>query len=141
VSSTSGPRGKEICCSQCDSIPFNLVRADHWFNKPVKKATRPSKEDYSYYFTHNISITTSGNFNTAALKFCIDQIGAERCLYSIGKAILFFLDTITNCLLDYPYDTIADAQGWWLGVDLSEDNKKLVARENAIRLFKLPLEL
>ncbi len=68
-------------------IPFNLWRADHWYNKPVKKATRPSKEDYSYYFTHNISITTSGNFNTAGLKFCIDQIGPERCLYSIGKSL------------------------------------------------------
>lgn len=65
-----------------------MWRADHWYNKPVKKATRPSKEDYSYYFTHNISITTSGNFNTAGLKFCIDQIGAERCLYSIGKPLV-----------------------------------------------------
>ncbi|KAK4235248.1 hypothetical protein C8A03DRAFT_17992 [Achaetomium macrosporum] len=107
-----------------EGIPFNLWRADHWYNKPVKKATRPSKEDYSYYFTHNISITTSGNFNTPALKFCIDQIGVERCLYSI----------------DYPYDTIAEAQYWWLTVDLPEDQKKLVGRENAIRLFKLPLE-
>lgn len=70
--------------TQDGSIPFNLWRADHWYNKPVKKAVRPSKEDYSYYFNHNISITTSGNFNTAGLKFCIDQIGAERCLYSIG---------------------------------------------------------
>ncbi|KAK3291122.1 uncharacterized protein B0H64DRAFT_42767 [Chaetomium fimeti] len=108
-----------------EGIPFNLVRADHWFNKPVKKATRPSKEDYSYYFTHNISITTSGNFNTAALKFCIDQLGPERCLYSI----------------DYPYDTIAEAQGWWRGVILPQEQKRLVARVNAIKLFNLPLEL
>ncbi|KAL1836795.1 hypothetical protein VTJ49DRAFT_4637 [Mycothermus thermophilus] len=108
-----------------EGIPFNLWRADHWYNKPSKKATRPSKHDYSYYFTRNISITTSGNFNTPALKFCIDQIGAERCLYSI----------------DYPYDKIGEAQYWWLTVDLPEDQKRLVGRENAIRLFKLPLEL
>ncbi|SPQ23493.1 f67a29e2-61a3-4e90-bba2-4369fda99824 [Thermothielavioides terrestris] len=107
-----------------EGIPFNLWRADHWYNKPVKKATRPSKEDYSYYFKHNISITTSGNFNTAGLKFCIDQIGVERCLYSI----------------DYPYDSIAEGQAWWQTVDLPEDQKRLVGRENAIRLFKLPLE-
>lgn len=50
----------------------------------MKKATRPSKHDYTYYFAHNISITTSGNFNTAALKFCVNEIGADRCLYSIG---------------------------------------------------------
>ena len=66
-------------------IPFNLVRADHWYNKPVKKATRPSKEDYKYYFTHNVSITTSGFFSTQGLKFCIDELGLERCMYSIGK--------------------------------------------------------
>lgn len=105
-------------------IPFNLWRADHWYNKPVKKASRPSKEDYTYYFTHNISITTSGNFNEPGLKFCIDQIGVERCLFSI----------------DYPYDTIAEAQYWWHGVDLPADQKELVARGNAIRLFKLPLD-
>ncbi|KXX82711.1 2,3-dihydroxybenzoate decarboxylase [Madurella mycetomatis] len=108
-----------------EGIPFNLWRADHWYNKPVKKATRPSKHDYSYYFTHNVSITTSGNFNTAALKFCINEIGAGRCLYSI----------------DYPYDSIAEAQYWWLAVDLPEEQKRLIARENAIRLFKLPLEI
>ncbi|KAK4243671.1 hypothetical protein C7999DRAFT_44567 [Corynascus novoguineensis] len=108
-----------------EGMPFNLWRADHWYNKPVKKATRPSKQDYGYYFRHNISVTTSGNFNTPALKFCIEQIGPERCLYSI----------------DYPYDSIAEAQEWWLGVDLPEQHKKLVARENAIKMFKLPLEL
>ncbi len=68
-----------------NSIPFNLWRADHWYNKPVKKATRPSKHDYQYYFTHNISITTSGDFSTQGLKFCINEIGVERCLFSIGK--------------------------------------------------------
>ncbi|KAK4159997.1 putative 2,3-dihydroxybenzoic acid decarboxylase [Cladorrhinum sp. PSN259] len=108
-----------------EGIPFNLIRADHWINKPVKKASRPCKEDYSYYFTHNISITTSGDFNTLGLKFCIDQIGVERCLFSI----------------DYPYDTIAEAQYWWHGVDLPADQKEAVARGNAIKLFKLPLEL
>lgn len=68
-------------------IPFNLWRADSWYNKPHKKASRRSKEDYSYYFTHNISITTSGNFNTPALKFCLDWIGADRCLFSIGTTL------------------------------------------------------
>jgi 2,3-dihydroxybenzoate decarboxylase len=65
-------------------IPFNLWRADHWYNKPIKKMNRPSKEDYSYYFTHNVSITSSGNFSTKVLKFCIDLMGVDRCLYSIG---------------------------------------------------------
>ncbi|KAL2158777.1 hypothetical protein VTH06DRAFT_3968 [Thermothelomyces fergusii] len=108
-----------------EGIPFNLWRADYWYNKIENKEARQSKQDFGYYFRHNISITTSGNFNTPALKFCIDQVGADRCLYAV----------------DYPYNTLEEAQEWWETVDLPEDQKKLVARENAIRLFKLPLEI
>jgi 2,3-dihydroxybenzoate decarboxylase len=85
---------------------------------------RPSKHDYRYYFTNNVSVTTSGNFTTAGLKFCIDEIGLERCLYSI----------------DYPYESVKEAQDWWKTVDLPNKEKEAVARGNAIRLFKLPLE-
>ncbi|KAH6984379.1 hypothetical protein BKA56DRAFT_670905 [Ilyonectria sp. MPI-CAGE-AT-0026] len=118
------PRAQIVAGHLGEGIPFNLWRADHWYNKPVKKATRPSKQDYSYYFTHNVSITTSGNFSTDGLKFCLGQVGADRCLFAI----------------DYPYDTIEEAQTWWKGIDLPLEQKQLVGRENAIRLFKLPLE-
>jgi 2,3-dihydroxybenzoate decarboxylase len=110
----------------------------------MKKATRPSKEDYRYYFTHNISITTSGNFNTRGLKFCIEEIGVDRCLYSIGKPFKQSLarpNKSADSWLDTPYDTIKEAQDWWKSVDLPEREKEAVARENAIRLFKLPLSL
>ncbi|KAK3315937.1 hypothetical protein B0H66DRAFT_534202 [Apodospora peruviana] len=125
-----------------ENIPLNLWRADHWYNKPVKKATRPSKEDYSYYFKHNVSITTSGNFSTQGLKFCINEIGVDRCLYSIAHTTYISQGAIyANKLADYPYDTIEEAQTWWKGVDLPEDQKEAVARGNAIKLFKLPLDL
>jgi len=68
-------------------IPFNLWRASHWINHPFKRDTRPCKEDYKYYFTHNVFITTSGFFSTQGLKFCINEIGVDRCLYSIGKGL------------------------------------------------------
>ncbi|KAK7432163.1 hypothetical protein QQZ08_001108 [Neonectria magnoliae] len=118
------PRVQVVVGHLGEGIPFNLWRADHWYNKPVKKATRPSKHDYKYYFHHNISITTSGNFSTAGLKFCLEELGADRCLFAI----------------DYPYDTIEEAQTWWKDVDLPSAQKRLVGRENAIRLFKLPIE-
>ena len=44
-------------------------------------------------------------------------------------------------MVDYPYDTIEEAQNWWKTVDLPEEEKVAVGRENAIRLFKLPLEI
>jgi 2,3-dihydroxybenzoate decarboxylase len=45
------------------------------------------KEDYNYYWTHNFNITTSGNYNTRGLKFCIEEIGLDRCLYAIGESL------------------------------------------------------
>lgn len=41
---------------------------------------------------------------------------------------------------DYPYDSVKEAQDWWKGLDLPADEKEAVARRNAIRIFKLPLE-
>ena len=79
------------------SIPFNLWRACHWYNKPVKRANRPSKEDYAYYFKHNISITTSGFYSTSGLKFCVDELGVDRCLFSIGMCFPVFF------LFDFPF--------------------------------------
>ncbi|KAB5515508.1 hypothetical protein GE09DRAFT_1231293 [Coniochaeta sp. 2T2.1] len=119
------PKAQIVIGHLGEGIPFNLWRADHWYNKPVKRKGRPSKEDYTFYMTHNVSVTTSGNYSTKALKYCIDVLGEERCMYSI----------------DYPYDTIDEAQEWWHGLDLPAKQKELVGRENAIRLFKLPLEL
>ncbi|KAJ5929003.1 hypothetical protein N7466_007959 [Penicillium verhagenii] len=108
-----------------ENIPFNLWRASHWYNKPSKRIARPSKHDYKYYFQHNVFITTSGNFSTPGLKFCIEELGPERCLYSI----------------DTPYDQIEEAQAWWRCVDIDAVTKELVGRTNAIKLFKLPLEV
>lgn len=41
---------------------------------------------------------------------------------------------------DTPYETVEEGQNWWKSVDLPEEQKEAVARKNAIRLFKLPLE-
>ena len=99
------------------------------------------KEDYSYYFTHNVNITTSGNYNTRGLKFCIEEIGLNRCLYAIGEYQRDIIHALyANQELDTPYETVEEGQNWWKSVDLPEEQKEAVARKNAIRLFKLPLE-
>ncbi|EPE30743.1 Metallo-dependent hydrolase [Glarea lozoyensis ATCC 20868] len=108
-----------------EGIPFNLWRASHWLNSPLKKPSRPCAQDYAYYFKHNIHVTTSGFFSTEALKFCTGQIGIERCLFAI----------------DYPYDQVKEAMDWWKGAELEEDEKEVIGRTNAIKLFKLPLEI
>ncbi|KAH7177198.1 hypothetical protein DER46DRAFT_621176 [Fusarium sp. MPI-SDFR-AT-0072] len=102
------PGAKIVAGHLGENIPLNLWRASHWYNKPSKKATRPSKEDYNYYFKHNVYITTSGNFFTPGLKLCIDTIGLDRCMYSI----------------DTPYEDIEEAQAWWRTVDLDGDARE-----------------
>ena len=36
-----------------------------------------------YFKAGNIYITTSGHYSTNALKYCIDEIGSERIMFSI----------------------------------------------------------
>jgi 2,3-dihydroxybenzoate decarboxylase len=78
-----------------------------------------------YYFTHNVHITTSGNFSTNALLNCMAEIGADRIMYSI----------------DYPYEHMEEAAEWWDGVPISPSDKLKISRQNAIKLFKLPLAM
>src|SRR5271156_6043900 len=78
-----------------------------------------------YYFTHNIHITTSGHFSTPTLLHAMAEIGADRILYSI----------------DYPYEDIEEASEWWDRVPVSPADKLKMGRQNAIKLFKLPLEM
>jgi hypothetical protein len=44
-----------------------------------------------------------------------------------------------NKNIDTPYDQVKEAQEWWRTVELKDNHKELVGRENAIRLFKLPI--
>ena len=44
-------------------------------------------------------------------------------------------------MTDTPYDQIEEAQAWWKTIDLDDDTKEQVGRTNAIKLFKLPLEI
>ena len=53
------------------------------------------------------------------------EIGADRILYSI----------------DYPYEDIEEASEWWDRVPVSPADKLKMGRQNAIKLFKLPLEM
>ncbi|XP_014551001.1 hypothetical protein COCVIDRAFT_42604 [Bipolaris victoriae FI3] len=118
------PGAKIVAEHLGENIPLNLRRASHWYNKSSKQATRPSKNDYNFYFQNNVYITTSGNFFTPGLKLCIETINLDRCLYAI----------------DTPYEDIEEEQSWWKTVDSDNEAKDKVGRVNAIKLFKLPLE-
>lgn len=62
----------------------------------------------------------------------------DACTQLVRKLRVFSRQP--NSFADTPYEQVKEAQDWWKTVDLPEDEKEAVARKNAIRVFKLPLE-
>lgn len=104
-----------------EHIPFDLWRINHWFEDVKKPLGLDCKKTVRDYFAQNIWITTSGHFSTPTLKYCIEEIGASRILFSV----------------DYPFESFGDACTWFDDMKLDEDQKKAIAKGNAVKLFKL----
>lgn len=106
-----------------EHIPFDLWRINHWFEdikKPLGLAATCKKTVYEY-FAQNIWITTSGHFSTVTLKYCIEQLGPERILFSI----------------DYPFESFEDACQWFDNMQMDEKAKRMIAKDNARKLLKI----
>jgi 2,3-dihydroxybenzoate decarboxylase len=104
-----------------EHIPFDIWRINHWWEDIFKQLGLDCKKTIRDYFRENIWITTSGHFSTPTLKYCIEELGDSRILFSI----------------DYPFESFEDACGWYDAVDLNEDTKRKIGKENAAKLFKL----
>lgn len=126
------PTAKVIIGHDGEHIPFDFWRINHWF-EDVKKPIAQQAGDFMCksiydYFKENIWITTSGHFSTRTLKYVVEEIGADRVLFSV----------------DYPYERIEDGCGWW-----DDDAKAIqeavggvdayrrIGRDNAKRLLGL----
>jgi 2,3-dihydroxybenzoate decarboxylase len=104
-----------------EGIPAYLWRIDNrngWMKARHKYAAKKSVADY---FRSNFVLTTSGNFSTSALTQAIAEVGIERVLWSA----------------DYPFEDISDAAEWIDAAPLSEQDRRQVVRDNAMKLFKL----
>lgn len=127
------PKLKIIIGHQGEHIPFDFWRINHWFEdvkRPIanEEGRVMAKKTIYDYFKQNIWVTTSGHFSTATLKYVVNEIGADRVLFSV----------------DYPYETIENGCGWWDndakaiqeavgGVDAY----RRIGRDNAKKLLKL----
>ncbi|EAW25239.1 amidohydrolase family protein [Aspergillus fischeri NRRL 181] len=127
------PTAKVIIGHLREHIPFDFCRINHWLqdvDKPIAedKGKFVCKKTVYDYFKQDICITTGGHFSTATLKYVVDEIGADRVLFSI----------------DYPYETIENGCGWWDngakalqeavgGIDLYH----CISQGNAKKLLKL----
>jgi hypothetical protein len=82
----------------------------------------PAKKKMADYFCANFHLTTSGNFRTQALMNAMLEIGADRIMFSV----------------DYPFESCADAAGWFDATAISEPDRIKIGRTNALQLFRLP---
>jgi 2,3-dihydroxybenzoate decarboxylase len=108
-----------------EHIAFDLWRIYHWFEDIKKPLGMPVERTIRDYFRENIWITTSGNFSTATLKYCIEELGnADRIMFST----------------DYPFENYRDACSWFDEINgLKDCDKEKIGRDNARSLFKLKI--
>jgi predicted TIM-barrel fold metal-dependent hydrolase len=111
-----------------EAMPLLLYRFD-WMQsnadgKPGLRGGAPAvklRHKISYYFKHNIWITTSGQGWEPSIKYCMEVLGPERVIYA----------------MDYPYQQSADEVAAYDGFDLSPEHKKMLMQTNAEAVFRL----
>jgi 2,3-dihydroxybenzoate decarboxylase len=100
-------------------LPFNIWRTDHRFR--VARRGLDVAHSFGHYLRWNFHLTTSGNFRTPALLNTIQEVGADRLLFSA----------------DYPFEDMREASIWFDALELNDADLTKIARTNAQRLLKL----
>jgi predicted TIM-barrel fold metal-dependent hydrolase len=111
-----------------ESMPLQLYRFD-WMqgNADGREGLRGGapavklRHKISWYFKHNIWITTSGQGWEPSIRFCMDVLGADRVIYA----------------MDYPYQQSADEVAAYDAFDISAEHKRMLMQTNAERVFRL----
>jgi 2,3-dihydroxybenzoate decarboxylase len=86
------PQLKVIIGHMGEHVVGHRWRADHRLDVVQMSRGLPMKATLKEYFERgNIYITTSGHYSTKALKYCIDEIGAERIMFSIVRRECIYL--------------------------------------------------
>ena len=107
-----------------EGLPYLLPRLQHRIDEQREGAKgSKAKRRSGYYLSNNFWMTTSGHFHTKPLLEAIDQLGAERIMFSA----------------DYPYEQMDVAGRWFDDMRLDNATKLKIGRENARQLFSLNL--
>lgn len=102
-----------------EALPFTLYRIDERIGwSPMGY---PAKRKISEYFAQNFYVTTAGNFRDQSLINSMLEIGADRILFST----------------DYPFEEVGKAAKWFDETPISEQDRRKIGRENAMKLFSL----
>lgn len=102
-------------------LPFAVARTEQRLSHiPTLRLQRGPQE----ILRENFFITTSGNFHTQSLLGAILQVGADRILFAA----------------DYPFESTAEAAGWFDRVPISEADRRKIGRANAEALLGIDAE-
>jgi gamma-resorcylate decarboxylase len=116
--------GVRVCIGHLgENIPFGLWRLDARmrFSRRGYRGKKPLGD----YFREHFHITTSGNFNDAALRCTLEVLDNDKVYFSA----------------DYPFESMEEAAQWYDDTDVvTGELKRKIGRTNAIRLFGLDLE-
>jgi 2,3-dihydroxybenzoate decarboxylase len=83
----------------------------------------PAKQGVAHYFRKHFYLTTSGNFDTPALVNAMTVMGVDRVMFSV----------------DWPFEDVGEGAQWFDQAEINEADRVKVGRDNAIKLFRLPL--
>ncbi|MCU1257626.1 MAG: amidohydrolase 2 [Bryobacterales bacterium] len=102
-----------------EMLPFAISRVEQ--RVAAFPETSKLRRPVSRYLQDNFYITTSGNFRTQALLNTMLEVGCDRILFAV----------------DYPYEEMGTASGWFDSCPISEADRRKIGRTNAARLLKL----
>lgn len=106
-----------------EGIPVYLWRIDNRNGWMKAQHKYPAQHSVAHYFRKQFHLTTSGNFDTPALVNAMTVMGVDRVMFSV----------------DWPFEGVDEGAQWFDKAEISEADRFKVGRENAVRLFKLPL--
>ena len=110
------PESKIMLGHLGEGLPFLLWRIDHALSRPGNKSL-----SFRDVFSRNFYITTSGNFSDPAMVCSLQEMGADRILFSV----------------DWPFVPNALGTDWIERLQLNAEDKAKILNGNAKRLLKL----
>ncbi len=109
------PRLQIILGHLGETIPFLLTRIDEALSRDTPM------RNFREVFSEHFHVTTSGFFSDAALLCCVQELGADRILFSV----------------DWPFASELAGTEWMRHLHLSAADKRKIYHENAERLLKI----
>jgi 2,3-dihydroxybenzoate decarboxylase len=115
------PRLRIILGHLGEGLPFLLPRVESRLRHMTAEMRGKQQKPVTSYLRENFYVTTAGNFRSQALLDTLLEIGADRLLYSV----------------DYPYETVQEQTEWFDSLPISETDRRLIGRTNALELLRL----